>query len=75
MASEIEQLPDLNGYLKLASSPAWQRVRLHSPVPQLRADQPSHTAQILTFPGASAYERTVARAAERAAVRDDFEME
>src|SRR5215471_19660144 len=25
MGSEIEQLPDLSGYLKLASSPAWQR--------------------------------------------------
>lgn len=28
MGSEIEQLPDLAGYLKLASSPAWLRVRL-----------------------------------------------
>ena len=28
MPSELEQLPDLVGYLKLASSPAWQRVRL-----------------------------------------------
>jgi type IV secretory pathway TraG/TraD family ATPase VirD4 len=28
MPSEIEQLPDLAGYLKQASSPAWQRVRL-----------------------------------------------
>lgn len=28
MPSEIEQLPDLCGYLKLASSPAWRRVRL-----------------------------------------------
>ena len=75
MGSEIEQLPDLSGYLKLASSPAWQRVRLHPPAPQLRAEQPSRTARILTFPGSSAYERTVARTAQRAPIRDDFEME
>ena len=30
LASEIEQLPDLAGYLKLASSPAWLRVNLPS---------------------------------------------
>ncbi len=29
MASEIEQLPDLSGYLKLASTPQWQQVSLH----------------------------------------------
>jgi hypothetical protein len=28
MASELEQLPDLTGYLKLASSPAWLKVRV-----------------------------------------------
>ena len=28
LASQIEQLPDLAGYLKLASGPAWLRVRL-----------------------------------------------
>jgi hypothetical protein len=28
MASEIERLPDLQGFLKLTSSPDWQRVRL-----------------------------------------------
>jgi hypothetical protein len=28
MASEIEQLPDLAGYLKLASRPEWMRVVL-----------------------------------------------
>ena len=28
MASEIEQLPDLSGFLKLASQPQWQRVTL-----------------------------------------------
>jgi hypothetical protein len=30
LASEIEQLPDLCGYLKPASSAAWQRIRLHN---------------------------------------------
>jgi len=30
MASEIEQLPDLCGYLKLASSPAWRKVVIGS---------------------------------------------
>jgi hypothetical protein len=33
MGAEIEQLPDLAGYLKLASSPAWLRVRLN-PTPE-----------------------------------------
>src|SRR5579863_10546853 len=33
MGSQIEQLPDLSGYLKLASSPEWRRVRLQ-PAPQ-----------------------------------------
>jgi type IV secretory pathway TraG/TraD family ATPase VirD4 len=28
LASEVEQLPDLAGYLKYASDPTWQRVRL-----------------------------------------------
>jgi len=30
MASEIEQLPDFAGYLKLASRPEWMRVVLSS---------------------------------------------
>jgi hypothetical protein len=29
MGSQIEQLPDFTGYLKLASSPEWRRVSLH----------------------------------------------
>jgi type IV secretory pathway TraG/TraD family ATPase VirD4 len=33
MASEIEQLPDLEGFLKLASSPEWLRVRIQRPQP------------------------------------------
>jgi hypothetical protein len=28
MAAEIEQLPDLTGFLKIASQPQWQRVQL-----------------------------------------------
>lgn len=32
MASEIEQLPDLTGFLKLASRPEWRRVRLRADV-------------------------------------------
>ena len=28
LASEIEQLPDLQGFLKLASQPDWKRVKL-----------------------------------------------
>jgi hypothetical protein len=31
LASEIEQLPDLQGYLKLASSPCWRRVGMLPP--------------------------------------------
>lgn len=31
MDSQIEQLPDLAGYLKFASTPTWQRVTLSSP--------------------------------------------
>ncbi len=31
MDSQIEQLPDLSGYLKLASVPSWQRVTLPAP--------------------------------------------
>jgi hypothetical protein len=31
MDSQIEQLPDLSGYLKFASVPEWQRVSLAAP--------------------------------------------
>jgi type IV secretory pathway TraG/TraD family ATPase VirD4 len=31
MPSELEQLPDLSGFLKTASSPAWRRVRIARP--------------------------------------------
>jgi len=32
LASEIEQLPDLAGFLKLASQPGWKRVRIAPPL-------------------------------------------
>ena len=54
MGSEIEQLPDLAGYLKLASNPAWVRVGLR-PVAAARGTAAPATARgagrILTFPG------------------------
>jgi len=37
MSSQVEQLPDLSGYLKLVSNPHWLRVRL--PPPALQASQ------------------------------------
>ena len=37
LPSEIEQLPDMTGYLKLASSPGWQRVTLEPPSRQASA--------------------------------------
>jgi hypothetical protein len=41
MASEIEQLPDLAGYLKLASRPQWMQVALARPTPaRVVAHQP-----------------------------------
>jgi hypothetical protein len=44
MASQIEQLPDLRGYLKLASRPEWRRVRLE-PDPCQRERGPRHERQ------------------------------
>ena len=72
MGSQIEQLPDLSGYLKLASHPAWHRVRLH-PAPR---PQPQHAgtseANIvrLVFPA-----RGVAVQPERAAASADNALE
>lgn len=40
MASEIEQLPDLAGYLKLASRPQWMQVALSRPTPVRAVAQP-----------------------------------
>jgi len=57
MGSEIEQLPDLAGYLKLASNPAWLRVGLR-PVTAARGTtgpaRPRGGERILTFPSAHA---------------------
>ncbi|MGH8324567.1 MAG: type IV secretion system DNA-binding domain-containing protein, partial [Steroidobacteraceae bacterium] len=39
--SEIEQLPDLKGYLKFASGPQWRRVALSPPEAALADDGPS----------------------------------
>ncbi|HKD55024.1 MAG TPA: type IV secretion system DNA-binding domain-containing protein [Steroidobacteraceae bacterium] len=50
MGSEIEQLPDLAGYLKLASRPEWRRVRLHRPVHREHVEEGGHGARILAFP-------------------------
>jgi Type IV secretion-system coupling protein DNA-binding domain len=46
MASEIERLPDLTGYLKIASIPDWQMVSLKpdTSVPRARARQARATA-------------------------------
>lgn len=50
MGSEIEQLPDLAGYLKLASRPEWRRVRLHQPVQREPMQVAAEGARILAFP-------------------------
>ena len=78
MGSEIEQLPDLSGYLKLASSPGWQRVHLRSPLPQLGTEATGHTARILSFPpGASAARIAALTPADqqRVTARDGLELE
>ena len=79
MGSEIEQLPDLSGYLKLASNPGWQRVRLSAPVPQPRSRHDLHTASILPFQRRSAgvtgtADRTPP-AREPGTLHDGFELE
>lgn len=38
MPSQIEQLPDLSGYLKFASRPNWQRVTLAAPNSSMNSD-------------------------------------
>ncbi|MBV9723853.1 MAG: type IV secretion system DNA-binding domain-containing protein, partial [Gammaproteobacteria bacterium] len=54
MGSEIEQLPDLSGYLKLASSGHWRPVHLRTQLPRPRSRPELHTAEILSFQRASA---------------------
>jgi hypothetical protein len=48
MASEIEQLPDLAGYLKLASRPQWLQVSLAhpAPAPQPQSAHAAHASLI-----------------------------
>jgi type IV secretory pathway TraG/TraD family ATPase VirD4 len=51
MGSEIEQLPDLVGYLKLASSPEWRRVALRHPQQACaRSDAAARPAREWTAP-------------------------
>ncbi len=59
MGSELEQLPDLSGYLKLASSPEWRRVWLPAPArrpiqdiarQQDRSAMARRTATVVSFP-------------------------
>jgi type IV secretory pathway TraG/TraD family ATPase VirD4 len=47
MGSQIEQLPDLSGYLKFASSPAWRRVRVQ---PSVQRAPESAAANVVRFP-------------------------
>jgi len=51
MGSEIERLPDLSGYLKLASSPGWRRVWLSQQPLHERRTAARNTAKILRFQG------------------------
>jgi hypothetical protein len=50
MGSEIEQLPDLSGYLKLASTPVWRMVRLSPAAAAARPSATPSSARILSFP-------------------------
>jgi Type IV secretion-system coupling protein DNA-binding domain len=49
MGSQIEQLPDLSGYLKFASSPAWRRVRLQ-PSAQRAPENKEGGVNVVRFP-------------------------
>ncbi len=81
MGSEIEQLPDLSGYLKLASSPGWQRVYLRSAAPEPHAGPGRRTARILTFPlrastvSTADVEAVTAAEQQRASAHQEFELE
>ena len=46
MAAQIEQLPDLAGYLKLASHPEWLRVRFTPQAAAARHQSGAHTALV-----------------------------
>jgi type IV secretory pathway TraG/TraD family ATPase VirD4 len=80
MGSQIEQLPDLSGYLKLASRPGWQRVYLRAPSLQPRREPGLPTARILRFPAASPSTPGLGRTAvppdqQHTAAHDGFELE
>jgi len=72
MGSQIEQLPDLTGYLKLASSPEWRRVKLHPPALRERGDpaRAMHVAKVLSFRRGPAHAAPPARAAAADRERD-----
>jgi len=76
MGSEIEQLPDLAGYLKLASNPAWVRVGLR-PLAAARGTAGPATARgagrILTFPGMSSPGAAAGSGRESEHAHDGFE--
>jgi type IV secretory pathway TraG/TraD family ATPase VirD4 len=74
MGSQIEQLPDLSGYLKLASSPEWRRVRLRAPARHEREVPTSRTGKILNFPSrAPALPPAVVVGRDRTPGHDGFE--
>jgi len=52
MASEIERLPDLAGFLKLASVPDWMRVRL-VPANYLNDRAPHHAGPAFAAPAST----------------------
>lgn len=58
MDSEIEQLPDLQGYLKFASTPNWQRVALEPPAPRTAEES---QVSALSVAGTHAAAASVAR--------------
>ena len=76
MGSEIEQLPDLAGYLKLASNPAWVRVGLR-PLTAARDTAAPATApgagRILTFPRMRSPGAAAGSDRESEHARDGFE--
>jgi hypothetical protein len=61
MASQIEQLPDLRGYLKFASRPEWRRVRLE-PDPRRSERQPPAERPSAPHPAAGVAQRMTALA-------------
>lgn len=66
MGSEIEQLPDLSGYLKLASSPAWRLVRLDPASVRGHQAAKPRAARVVSFPVPGAARGCAADAAHTA---------